>query len=142
MHPVMSLIRLLGIPKMLQLEIYLYYFCSCVDRGGLIYPTVEFVSRLWVIYKFVRAILSWLTKTTYLLTDLVEFLLPKLEEFPTYFCEIARPGENNETLLVIILRKFLSPLLANKSAVNHSLGQIQKTFVPVTKNRRLLTLKQ
>ena len=107
MHPVMSLIRLLGIPKMLQLEIYLKY-CSCVDRGGLIYPTVEFVSRLWVIYKFVRAILSRLTKTTYLLTDLVEFLLPKLEECPTFLWEIARPGENNKTLF-IILRKFLSP---------------------------------
>lgn len=78
------------------------------------YPTVEFVSRLWAIYLFLMEILSLLACATFMLKGLVEFLLPNLEFCSTFQNEIARPEGDNRDMITIILKKFLKPILSNK----------------------------
>jgi 5-methylthioribose kinase len=76
----------------------------------LLFPIVEFVSRLWMTYIFVKETLPKISSSTSMLQGLVEFLLPHMEKCHTFFCEIAFPGENNKELIDVILRKFLKPI--------------------------------
>ena len=113
------------------------------DRGGLLYPTIEFVSRLWTVYKFIVGVLPLLTHTEYLLKDFTAFLLPKLEECSTFKCLLARQGETSRELLTIMLRKLISPLLVNKAASTTALQLPEPHKYNINiKNRRWLTLKQ
>jgi hypothetical protein len=50
------------------------------DRG-LLYPDVEFVSRLWVIYLFIKESLMQISGSTLMLNGLEEFLVAQLEKF-------------------------------------------------------------
>lgn len=112
------------------------------DRGALLYPTVEFVSRLWTVYLFVKETLPKISSSTSILQGLVEFLLPHMEKCSTFVCEIARPGENNKELIDVILRKFLKPILSNKRKLHLCLNKKSNSFDPANKERRARTLRQ
>lgn len=111
------------------------------DRGALMYPSLEFLARLWTMYKFLVAVLPRVSRATFLLKHFVSFLYPKLEICPTFMCSIAQPGETNRQLIIIVLKKFLTPLLKNRSAIANS-NTLKKAIVPFTKNRRITTLDQ
>lgn len=143
-HPIMSLIRYLGRSSnfwqlFLKSNLNLYTY---VVQGALVYPTMEFLSRLWTVYKFVVQVLPILHKSTYLLRDLVAFLSPKMEDCSTFQCQLTAHGESNRELVSFVLQKFLSPMLANKANLTLTEKAVKK-FVPLhSKNRRLDTLKQ
>lgn len=88
-----------------------------LDRGGLFYPTNEFVSRLCTIYHFVVDILPLVSKSKYLLEDLVNYLHPIVSGCATFSCEVGKGigSKHNEQLVVDVLRKYISPILKNYS---------------------------
>ena len=115
-------------------------FTICSDRGGLLYPSDEFISRLWTIHNFLEAVLPKQEGCVRILKDLVSFLSPTVEKCDTFSCQLARPGETNIDLITCVLEKFISPLLNN-----HCLTQVVDDHTPIvnpsTKNRRMLTLR-
>ncbi|KAK4025172.1 hypothetical protein OUZ56_010672 [Daphnia magna] len=111
-----------------------------LDPGELLYPTDEYVSRIWTVYFFIKEILSQISKSTFLLKGLFGFLLSHIETYSTFVCEVARPGENNKDLIMIILKKFLKPILANKKKLHSILNKTRNSFHPANKERRARTL--
>lgn len=55
------------------------------DRG-LLYPDVEFVSRLWAIYLFIKESLMQISGSTLMLNGLEEFLVAKNSELLCVKC--------------------------------------------------------
>jgi len=85
------------------------------DRGGLFYPSKEFVSRLHTIYSFVIEVLPAVVKSKHLLEDFVDFLTSIVMRCSTFSCHLgSKEGSlHNEQLVIDMLSKFISPLLKN-----------------------------
>ena len=113
-----------------------------LDRGGLRYPSREFISRLWTIFKFVDHEFENLVNCSHIITDLINFLTPFLLTCPTFSCENGKSEENhNLKLCTLILWKFLNPIVKNYAAAVKDLKS--KRPVISTKNpafRKLNTL--
>lgn len=142
MSPYLSYIRNLGEKKRQINKIICENTVSIylTDRGGLLYPSDEFIARLWTIYSFTKGVIRLVEGCTTILKDMVEFLLPKVEKCSTFQCELTRSGESNTELVECLLKKFLMPLLRNNCAV-----QTVDTTIHIdtnSKNRRLKTLSQ
>lgn len=71
---------------------------ECLDRGALVYPSTEFLSRLWTVYQFLLQALPKIENSTHVLRDLVTFMTPKMEHCSTFQCQLAAPGETNKEL--------------------------------------------
>ena len=106
----------------MQMMVTKYLDSIYLDRGGLKYPSIELVSRLWTVYKFVVAVLPLISGSTYIRQDLVQFLSLKLKHCSTFQCELLQHGDSNETLFELCLKKFLSPILCNKAEITQSLN--------------------
>ena len=130
-----SLIRHTGIN--LVINFYQYFINEVTyveDRGGLIYPTKEFVARLWTIYNFCKQMLPHIHKCSYIKKDLVTFLAPKLEMCATFACDAClQPATKNATIC-LVLRKFINPLLINHSKM---MRDLQPGRAPVTSRKTL-----
>ena len=110
------------------------------DRGGLHYPTTEFLSRLWTIYLFDSATIPALDKCRYLKNGYVEFILPYLRECSTFQCELSTRPSRHTLFLKTILSKYLSPLQVNKA--NRTKRNTKNVSLPTfSKKRRVGTLK-
>ena len=96
-----------------------------LDRGGLKYPSDEFISRLWTLYVFIKSVLPLLVNCSLVKCDLKNFLLPKMKACATFLCELALPGETNDELLECILDKFLTALLHNQCLLEEG------DFIPI-----------
>jgi hypothetical protein len=111
-----------------------------LDRGGLKYPSDEFISRLWTLYVFIKSVLPLLVNCSLVKCDLKNFLLPKMKACATFLCELALPGETNDELLECILDKFLTALLHNQCLLEEG-DFIPLDVHPANKNRRMKTLR-
>lgn len=105
------------------------------------YPSDEFIARLWTIHNFIEAITSRLDGCVSILKVLVSFLTPIVEACNTFQCQLARPGEKNTDLVDCILKKFISPLLHNH-CLTETIEDVTPDVNPTNKNRRMLTLRQ
>lgn len=98
------------------------------------YPTMEFLSRLWTVYYFLVQVLSILNKSTYLLRDLVTFLSQKMEECSTFECQFAALGEANREFVFLILKKFIFPMFSNKANLTFTEKVVEQFVAPHSKN--------
>lgn len=83
-------------------------------RGGLFYPTQEFVARLHT-FRFVERVLPLVAKTKNLLEDFVNYLTPIVMQFKTFSCDLGHmpDSRHHEILVVDVIAKFVSPILKN-----------------------------
>ena len=116
---------------------------SISDRGALIYPTEEFIARIFTIYKFAKKILPSVSNHGYLLTDITNYLRPHLMECSTFSCDRHKifNETGNKKLVDLVLRKFVSPLLKNHcSIVNDSIRKRAVVTAKKSCNRKYNTM--
>ena len=86
-----------------------------LDRGGLNIPSKEFVERMWTIYRFVKGSIKNLLNTKKVREDLVTFLVPHITGCATFSCkrgkQLPPSSKHNEQLAILLLWKFISPML-------------------------------
>ncbi|EFX64126.1 hypothetical protein DAPPUDRAFT_118526 [Daphnia pulex] len=106
----------LGIIKIsIMLLIVLNVSDVTLDRGGLNIPSKEFVERMWTIYRFLEGTMKELLNTRKVREDLVTFLVPHITGCATFCCkrgkQLPPSSTHNERLAILVLWKFLSPIL-------------------------------
>mgnify|MGYP000521784429 CR=1 FL=1 len=82
-----------------------------LDKGGLRYPKPSFVSLVIGLQKFVEAALPYCSKSSCLLQNLTNYVLPSVRQ-----CEIFKSssGESHQELVaLLVIQKFVKPLLIN-----------------------------
>ncbi|KZS05244.1 Uncharacterized protein APZ42_031633 [Daphnia magna] len=89
---------------------------SClVDRGGLNFPSKEFVERMWTIHRFVEMFLHKAHNTRKIREDTVNFLAQHIAACSTFCCsrgkELPPENKHNERLVLLILLKFINPMI-------------------------------
>ncbi|XP_045032111.1 uncharacterized protein LOC123474243 [Daphnia magna] len=93
---------------------------DCLNRGGLNIPSKEFVQRMWTIYRFVEFALKKLHNTRKTREDLISFLTPHIAGCSTFCCsrgkEMPAGNKHNEQLAILILWKFINPMLNGYAA--------------------------
>ena len=93
-----------------------------VDRGGLNMPSKEFVQRMWTIYRFVEFAVKKLQNTRKTREDLISFLTPHITGCSTFCCtrakEMPAGNKHNEQLAILILCKFINPMIMDTQQHN------------------------
>ena len=114
-----------------------------LDRGGLLYPKLTFVARLWTIYKFVDKLMPLVFTCGKLLDDITNFLTPRLLACPEVKCSVAKDRltiPHNKEMVEQIVRKFVSPMLRNYAQVQSELHLCKAIVDHKPKKRKYLKI--
>ena len=107
-----------------------------LDRGGLNILSKEFIERMWTIYRFVESAIKKQHNTKKICEDLVTFLVPHITACSTFSCirgkQLPPELEHNEQLAILVLWKFINPMLKSYAA---TATDLQTKAPTVSKNK-------
>jgi len=96
---------------------------------------------MWTIYRFVELALKKLHNTRKTCEDLISFLTPHIAGCSTFCCtrgkELPAGNKHNEQLAILILWKFINPMLNGYAATQSDL----QTKAPVVGHNKIVNRK-
>jgi len=80
-----------------------------LDRGGLKFPSQDFCSRMWTIYKYFDCVIGSISQCSHVRDDFVNFLLPKVSRCDDMKCKVSYKKESHHKDAVeLAIKKFSS----------------------------------